>query len=65
MDFKLVKEMLKRILLVTFTAAVLACHASPQPQQMVQGVSNIVPDEKQALVCKEIVTLIENWNYKK
>jgi len=65
MDFKIAKEMLKRILLVTFTAAVLACHASPQPQQMVQGVSNIVPDEKQALVCKEIVTLIENWNYKK
>lgn len=65
MDFKLAKEMLKKILLVTFTAAVLACHASPQPQQMVQGVSNIVPDEKQALVCKEIVTLIENWNYKK
>jgi carboxyl-terminal processing protease len=65
MDLKIVKEMLKRILLVTFTAAVLACHASPKPQQMVQGVSNIVPDEKQALVCKEIVTLIENWNYKK
>ncbi|NRF38662.1 carboxy terminal-processing peptidase [Pedobacter foliorum] len=65
MDFKIAKEMLKRILLVTFTAAVLACHASPQPQQMVQGVSNIVPDEKQALVCKEIVTLIENYNYKK
>ncbi|SMC72593.1 carboxyl-terminal processing protease [Pedobacter nyackensis] len=65
MDFKIVKEMLKKILLVTFTAAVLACHAAPQPQQMVQGVSNIVPDEKQALVCKEIVALIENYNYKK
>lgn len=57
--------MLKRILLVTFTAAVLACHAAPQPQQVVPGVSNIVPDEKQALVCKEIVGLIENYNYKK
>lgn len=57
--------MLKKILLVTFTAAVLACHASPQPLQLVQGVSNIIPDEKQSLVCKEIVTLIENYNYKK
>lgn len=57
--------MLKKILLVTFTAAVLACHASPQPQSMVQGISNIVPDEKQALVAKEIVALIENYNYKK
>ncbi|MFA4867285.1 MAG: carboxy terminal-processing peptidase [Pedobacter sp.] len=65
MDFKIVKEMLKKILLVTFTAAVLACHASPKPQPMVKGISNIVPDEKQALVCKEIVTLIENYNYKK
>ena len=57
--------MLRKILLVTFTAAVIACHASPQPLQLVQGVSNIIPDEKQALVCKEIVALIENYNYKK
>ncbi len=65
MDFKIVKEMLKKILLVTFTAAVLACHASPKPQTLVQGISNIVPDEKQSLVTKEIVALIENYNYKK
>lgn len=57
--------MLKKILLVTFTAAVLACHAAPKTQPLVQGVNNIVPDEKQALVCKEIVGLIENYNYKK
>ena len=57
--------MLKKILLVTFTAAVLACHAAPEPQPLVQGISNIMPDEKQALVCKEIVALIENYNYKK
>ncbi|MBC7565500.1 MAG: carboxy terminal-processing peptidase [Pedobacter sp.] len=65
MDFKSVKEMLRRILLVTFTAAVLACHASPKTQQIVPGIANIVPDAKQSLVCKEIVTLIENYNYKK
>src|SRR5215217_358326 len=65
MEFKIVKEMLKKILLVTFTAAVLACHASPKPQPLVKGISNIVPDEKQALICKEIVTLIEKYNYKK
>jgi len=57
--------MLKRILLVTFTAAVLACHAAPEPQPLVKGISNIVPDEKQALVCREIVSLIEKYNYKK
>ncbi|MES2828572.1 MAG: carboxy terminal-processing peptidase [Bacteroidota bacterium] len=65
MDFKIAKEMLRRILLVTFTAAVLACHASPKPQEIVKGITNITPDAKQALVCKEIVTLIENYNYKK
>jgi len=65
MDFKLFKEMLKRILLVTFTAAVLACSAAPKPQQLVEGIPNIKPDEQQSLVCKEIVALIENYNYKK
>ena len=58
--------MLKKILLVTFTAAVIACHASPKAHQpMVSGVTNIVPDEKQSLVCREIVKLIETYNYKK
>ncbi len=65
MDFKLFKEMLKRILLVTFTAAVLACSAAPKPQQIVEGIPNIKPDEQQGLVCKEVVALIENYNYKK
>lgn len=57
--------MLKRILLVTFTAAVLACQAAPKPQKLVEGIPNIKPDEQQSLVCKEVVALIENYNYKK
>lgn len=65
MDFKLFKEMLRRVLMVTFTAAALACSASPQVQKMVDGVQNIKPDEQQSLVCKELVSLIENYNYKK
>lgn len=65
MDFKLFKEMLRRVLLVTFTAAALACSASPEVQKMVDGVQNIKPDEQQSLVCKELVGLIENYNYKK
>lgn len=65
MDFKLFKEMLRRVLLITFTAAALACSASPKVQQMVDGVSNIKPDDQQSLVCKEVVALIENYNYKK
>ncbi len=65
MDFKLVKEMLKKVLFITFTAAYLACSATPRDQKMVEGSPNIKPNEKQSLVCKEVVSLIENYNYKK
>jgi carboxyl-terminal processing protease len=65
MDFKLFKEMLRRALLITFTAAALACSAAPKNQKMVDGVQNIKPDEQQSLVLKEVVQLIENYNYKK
>lgn len=65
MDFKLFKEMLRRVLLITFTAAALACSASPKSQKMVDGVQNIRPDDQQSLVCREVVQLIENYNYKK
>ncbi|MBY0543085.1 MAG: carboxy terminal-processing peptidase [Sphingobacteriaceae bacterium] len=65
MEFKLFKEMLRRILMITFTAATLACSASPKSQKMVDGVQNIKPDEQQSLVLREVVQLIENYNYKK
>ncbi|MGY3055029.1 carboxyl-terminal processing protease [Pedobacter sp. UYEF25] len=65
MDFKSFKQMLKKIFFVLFTAAVFACNAAPKPQTMVDGVKNIMPDEQQALVMKEVVGLIENYNYKK
>jgi carboxyl-terminal processing protease len=64
MDFKLVKEMLRRILMITFTAAALACSASPKAQKMVDGVQNITPDEQQSLAARQVVSLIENYNYK-
>ena len=65
MEFKIFKEMLRRILMITFTAAALACSASPKSQKMVDGVQNIKPDEQQSLVLREVVQLIENYNYKK
>lgn len=64
MEFKLVKEMLKRILMITFAAAALACSAAPKPQQMVDGVQNIKPDDQQSLAMRQVVGLIENYNYK-
>lgn len=51
--------------MVTFSAAVLACSAAPKPQQLVEGIINIKPDEQQSLVAREVTTLIENYNYKK
>lgn len=65
MDFKSFKEMLKRVFFVIFTAAVLACHAAPKTQPVVEGVTNVKPDEQQQLVIKEVVNLIESYNYKK
>ena len=65
MDFKIAREMLKRIFAVTFTAAVLACTSAPKAQKPVEGVQNIKPDAQQSLVTKEVVGLIENYNYKK
>lgn len=65
MDFKLFKEMLKRIFFVLFTAAVLACQAAPKTQAVVDGVTNVKPDEQQQLVIREVVNLIESYNYKK
>lgn len=65
MDFKRVREMLKKIFTITFTAAVLACTAPPKAQKPVEGVTNITPDEQQSLVSREVVNLIENYNYKK
>jgi carboxyl-terminal processing protease len=61
MEFKKFKEMLRRLLLVTFTAAVFACNAAPKQQPVVEGIPNIKPDEQQGLVCKEVVALIENY----
>lgn len=65
MDFKTVREMLKKIFTITLTAAVLACSAQPKAQKPVEGVINIKPDEQQSLVSRELVSLIENYNYKK
>jgi carboxyl-terminal processing protease len=64
MNFKIVKEMLRRVLMITFTAAALACSASPKPQKVVDGVQNIKPDDQQSLVLRQVVSLIEGYNYK-
>ncbi|RYG02865.1 MAG: hypothetical protein EOO02_09650 [Chitinophagaceae bacterium] len=67
MDFKRIKEMLKGALFIGFTAIVLACQASAEPkdQKIVPGIVNIKPDAQQGLVARELVEMIERYNYKK
>ncbi|SHG15045.1 carboxy terminal-processing peptidase [Pedobacter caeni] len=58
--------MLGRLSFVFFTAAVLACQAAPpKTQPVVEGIKNIKPDIQQQFVMKEVVGLIENYNYKR
>lgn len=64
MNFKQVKEMLRRVLMIMFTAAAMACSATPKAQKMVDGVQNITPDDQQRLAARQVVSLIENYNYK-
>ncbi|MBY0245213.1 MAG: carboxy terminal-processing peptidase [Sphingobacteriaceae bacterium] len=65
MSFKKNKEMLKKVLLVGFTMVMFACNATPKIQKMVEGVNNIKPDVQQGIVIKEVVSLIENYSFKK
>lgn len=64
MELKIVKEMLRRVLMITFTAAAIACSASPKVQKLVDGVQNIKPDDQQSVALRQVVGLIENYNYK-
>ena len=65
MDLKSFKEMLRKICLVLFIAATLACKADPRVTAMVAGSNNLKPDAQQAIVSKELVTLLESYHYKK
>ncbi len=65
MNTKTLKEMLKRIFAITLLAATFACSTSPKAQKPVEGITNIKPDEQQSLVAKEVLNLIEVYNYKK
>ncbi len=66
MNFKKVKEMLKGALIVGLTAVMFACQASAEPkvQKVVSGVVNIVPEPQQGLIARELVKMIERYNFK-
>ncbi|HXI01309.1 MAG TPA: carboxy terminal-processing peptidase [Sphingobacteriaceae bacterium] len=56
--------MLKNIYLILFIAATLACKADIRVSAKV-GTTDLKPDQKQSLVAKEIVTMIETHHFKK
>ncbi|WP_184546746.1 carboxy terminal-processing peptidase [Mucilaginibacter sp. FT3.2] len=56
--------MFKKVYLLVLLAAALACKAAPSKPIKVSA-ADLVPDEKQVIVCKKIAELIANYNYKK
>lgn len=65
MDFKSIKEMLKKIFLALFIVAAFACKANLRTNSDVEGSGNLKPEPQQMLVAKELVKVIENAHYKK
>jgi carboxyl-terminal processing protease len=63
-DLKTIKEMFKKFYILLVLSAALACKASPgDPVKFAPG--DLQPDQKQSLVCKEVASLISQYNYKK
>jgi carboxyl-terminal processing protease len=62
-----VKDMFKKLYLLVVLAAALACNASPTKpaHDKKAGPSDLQPDEQQSIVCKQVASLVTNYNYKK
>ncbi len=56
--------MFKKFYILLVLSAALACKASPSKPAKV-GPGDLLPDQKQSLVCKEVASLISQYNYKK
>jgi carboxyl-terminal processing protease len=65
MDFKSFKEMLRKIFLALFIVAAFACKANLRVNTTVEGSNNLSPDPQQQIIAKELVKVMENYNYKR
>ncbi len=65
MDFKSFKEMLRKIFLALFIVAAFACKANLRVNTTVEGSNNLTPDPQQQIIAKELVKVMENYNYKR
>ncbi|WP_374948955.1 carboxy terminal-processing peptidase [Mucilaginibacter sp.] len=59
--------MFKKLYLMGVLAAALACNASPNKPVHTKGAgaNDLVPDEQQSVVCRQVATLVTGYNYKK
>jgi carboxyl-terminal processing protease len=64
-DLTTVKDMFKKVYLLLVLGAALACKASPSKPVKVIGSNDLQPDEQQSVVCKQVASLISNYNFKK
>lgn len=65
MDFKSFKKMLNKLFLALFIVATFACKANLRVNTTVDGSNNLSPEPQQQLVAKELVKVMENYNYKR
>jgi carboxyl-terminal processing protease len=65
MDFKSFKEMLNKLFLALFIVATFACKANLRVNTSVDGSNNLSPEPHQQIVAKELVKVMENYNYKR
>lgn len=57
--------MLNKIFLAFFIVATLACKANLRVNTQVDGSNNLSPEPQQQLIAKEVVKVMENYNYKR
>ncbi|MEJ6982034.1 carboxy terminal-processing peptidase [Pedobacter sp. P351] len=57
--------MLNKIFLALFIVATFACKANLRVNTDVEGSNNLSPEPQQQVVAKELVKVMENYNYKK
>lgn len=65
MDFKSFKKMLNKLFLALFIVAAFACKANLRVNTNVDGSNNLSPEPQQQLVAKELVKVMETYNYKR
>lgn len=65
MDFKSFKEMLNKIFLALFIVVAFACKANLPMGTDVEGSNNLSPEPQHQIVAKELVKVMENYNYKR